>query len=270
MIHYSFMLTDPLPTGQAELRCLFGLLRSCGYEGVEFDLAQARGNLELLEQELNRAGLVVPSFLTGAAYAEGMCLCAPDPEVRRRTVRRLIEYLDAARRFGAILVVGLLQGLRSDEPDPTQAGRRIVECLRQVGAAAEAGGVQLVIEPVNHLQVGFNHSVAQVHRLIESIGSPAFGPMVDTLHMNIEERSLVQPIRDCGAALRHVHLCESNGSLFGSGHLDFAAVLHALEEIGYSRYASVKVYRGAPLEDAARTSLARLRQAAASSRPMEE
>lgn len=263
MIHYSFMLIDPLPAGQTELRRLFEFLRYCGYEGVEFDLVQARGDLGLLEQELTRAGLVVPSFLTGAAYTEGLCLSAPDAEVRRRTVERLVQYLDVARRFRALLVVGLLQGLRSDEPDPTQAESRIVECLRQVGAAAQAKGVQLVIEPVNHLQVGFNHSVAQVRRLIGAIGSPAFAPMVDTLHMNIEERSLVQPIRDCGPDLRHVHLCESNGSLFGTGHLDFAAVLGALDAIGYSRFASVKVYREAPLEQAARASLAHLRSAVA-------
>jgi sugar phosphate isomerase/epimerase len=104
--------------------------------------------------------------------------------------------------------------------------------------------------------------VAEVLRLIAAIGSPAYGPMVDTLHMNIEERSLVQPILDCGTELRHVHLCESNGSLFGTGHLDFAAVLRALREVGYRGFASVKVYRGAGLEEAACTSMAHLRHAA--------
>jgi len=262
VIRYSFMLIDPLPAAQAELRRLFELLRSCGYDGIELDLAGAPGDLGLLEHELSRAGLVVPSFLTGAAYGEGLCLSAPDPQVRRRTVGRLIQYLDVASRFRALLVVGLLQGLRSDEPDPAQAGCRIVEGLRQVSAAAVARGVELAIEPVNHLQVGFNHSVAEVCRLIDAIGSPACGPMVDTLHMNIEERSLVEPVRACGAALRHVHLCESNGSLFGTGHLNFAAVLQALEGIGYSRFASVKVYRGSGLEEAARTSIAHLRLAA--------
>ncbi len=85
--------------------------------------------------------------------------------------------------------------------------------------------------------------------------------MVDTIHMNIEETSLVEPIRECGDRLRHVHLCESNGSLFGTGNVDFGSVLKSLDEIGYRRFASVKVYRGAALEEAAPASIEYLRKA---------
>ena len=112
----------------------------------------------------------------------------------------------------------------------------------------------MVLEPINHLQVGFNHTVAEMQQLIETIGSSAIRPMVDTIHMNIEEASITQPIRDCGSQLRHVHLCENNAAHFGTGHIDFRAVLHALNEIGYDGFASVKVYRE-PLEIAAHTAI---------------
>lgn len=77
---------------------------------------------------------------------------------------------------------------------------------------------------------------------------------------NIEESSLTQPILDCGAALRHVHLCESHGGVLGTGHLDFAAVLAALAAIDYRGFASVKVYRKASPRQAAADSLAFLRR----------
>ena len=133
--------------------------------------------------------------------------------------------------------------MRSDEPDRKVANGRIAECLRQVAEAAEERNVQLVIELVNHLQVGFNNSVAEVRQIIATIGSQAIRPMVDTIHMNIEEASLTQPILDCGPELRHVHLCESNGALLGTGHVDFQAVLDALEQIRYEGFVSIKVYR---------------------------
>ena len=66
----------------------------------------------------------------------------------------------------------------------------------------------------------------------------------------IEDTSLTQPIHDCGQDLRHVHLCESNGGPFGSGHIDFGSVLRALEEIDYGAFASVKIYRKATMEGA--------------------
>jgi len=265
MVHFSYILMDLLASFESDdaLRRRFALLKECGYEGVELNLTDPPGvDLDRLQGWLTDLGLVMPSFLTGAAYNDGLCLSVPNPEVRRRTVERLIGYLDIAKQFGAILVVGLLQGLRSDEPDPAVANGRIADGLREVAAAAESKGVEFVVEPVNHLQVGFNNSVAEVRQLAATVGSGAIKPMVDTVHMNIEESSLVQPILDCGPELRHVHLCESNGALLGSGHVDFAAVLAALDQIGYDRFASVKVYRKASFEEAAASSIEYLKQIA--------
>ena len=258
MFRYSYIIIPPLESlgFERRVRETLALLKECGYAGVEVNLTDSPAlDLDRLEQWLEELDLVIPSFLTGEAYGQGLCLSSPDPSIRQKTVDRLAGYLDVARRFKAILVVGLLQGLLSDEPDVAAAQARIRGCFRQLAAQAEAKGVQVVVEPVNHLQVGFNNSVAEVRRLVAEVGSPALKPMVDTIHMNVEERSLVEPILECGSSLRHVHLCESNGSLLGTGHLDFAAVLGALDRIGYHGFASVKVYRGASLEDAAPQSL---------------
>jgi D-psicose/D-tagatose/L-ribulose 3-epimerase len=264
MIRLSYIVLPRLAAfgSTAAIRDTFALLRDCGYAGVELNLTDPLGidRGELLDLVAG-AGLVVPSLLTGEAYQDGLCLSSPDAAIRDRTVQRLLGYLDVARHFDACLVVGLLQGLRCDEPDPIVANRRIIPCLKSVAEAAHAKSVDLVIEPVNHLQVGFNNSVAEVLALIDAIGSPAVRPMVDTVHLNIEERSLIDPILACGPALRHVHLCESNGGGFGTGHIDFAAVRRALEQIGYDRFASVKVYRNEPFEQAARSSLQCLRSA---------
>jgi sugar phosphate isomerase/epimerase len=260
MIHYSVILIDNPSKWGENIHDTLSFIRSCGYEGLELNLTpELVGRLDEIGDAAEKCDLVIPSFLTGAAYAEGLCLSSPRVDVRKRTVERLIGYLDFARRFNAVLVVGLLQGLRSDEPDTDTAQARIVEALKQVGAQAEKAGVDLVIEPVNHLQVGFNHSVREVRDLIEAVGSPAFYPMVDTIHMNIEETSLIQPVYDCGETLRHVHLCESHGGLPGTGHLDFHSVIQALNNIGYDRFASVKVYRKAGLREAAEKSMAYFR-----------
>ncbi|MXZ76176.1 MAG: sugar phosphate isomerase/epimerase [Gemmatimonadetes bacterium] len=257
MNHLGYMLIDPPSRWGGSIDDTFRFIRSIGYDGVELNLTpELAGLLDQVEDAALANDLPVVSLLTGAAYGEGLCLCAPDASIRDRTVERLVENMEAANRFGAILVVGLLQGLRSDEPDPAAAQARIVSCLQQVGREAEARGVDIVIEPVNHLQVGFNNSVGEVLRLIRDIGSTAFHPMVDTIHMNIEETSLVQPIHACGARLRHVHLCESHGGLPGTGRIDFAAVLDALGGAGYSHFASVKVYRKAGLREAVEQSMA--------------
>jgi D-psicose/D-tagatose/L-ribulose 3-epimerase len=84
--------------------------------------------------------------------------------------------------------------------------------------------------------------------------------MLDTIHMNIEERSLLGTIRHHGAQVRHFHLCETNGGPFGTGGLDFPGVLAALNEAGYDHYVSIKVYRHVGWQEAAQSSAAFLKR----------
>jgi len=254
---YSFIIIERLnDLGPDEISARLGHLAKLGYAGVEFQLVPTSDAfVDRLERSLADSGLVVPSFLTGEAYGEGLCLSSPDAHVRKTTVDRLISYLPTVKRFDAAMVVGLLQGRASDEPHTAVAVERIEDGLKRVAEAAEGAGVDVVIEPVNHLQVGFHNSVAEVLSLIARIRSPALRPMVDTLHMNIEEASLTDPIRACGTALRHVHLCESHGGRFGTGLVDFPSVLGTLRGVGYARWCSVKVYRRLAFADAAKTSI---------------
>jgi len=84
--------------------------------------------------------------------------------------------------------------------------------------------------------------------------------MLDTIHLNIEERSILDTIRAHGRRIRHFHLCETNGGLYGTGNLDFPAVLRTLDESGYVHFASVKIYRHAEWEMAARSAITFVRE----------
>ena len=82
--------------------------------------------------------------------------------------------------------------------------------------------------------------------------------MLDTIHINIEETSLTEPIFRLGKNIAHFHLCETNGDLPGSGHLDFPSVFEALDDVGYDGFVSAKVYRR-PLSEAAEPTIRHLR-----------
>jgi len=252
----SYVVYSPVPD-LAELAVRMRLLAELGYEGIELHATHPMGfAIDDLAAEAERFGLPVVSLMSGWSYAnEGLCLSSPDASVRDRTVAGLVGYVEMAERLDALLVVGLLQGLRTDEPDTDVANARIADALARVARAAEERGVRIVLEPVNHLQVGFNHTAAEVTELIARIGSPAVGLMLDTIHMNIEERSMLDVIREHGRTLGHFHLAETNGGLYGSGNLDFAAVLGALEAAGYNGSVSVKIYRTPSWEVAARSAL---------------
>jgi sugar phosphate isomerase/epimerase len=252
---FSFLFYEPIEALD-ELDRRMGLLSSMGYDGVELSAFHPLPYpVEAVAGLAEKHRLPVVSLLSGWSYPhEGLCLSSPDELVRDRAVARLSDYVGQAAVLGSLIVVGLMQGLRTDEPDPEKANDRIADALSRVRRVAEGQGGSIVLEPVNHLQVGFNNSVAEACALVDRIRSPSMGVMLDTFHMNIEERSVVDVIRSHGPRARHVHLCETNGGRFGTGSLDFAGVLSALAAGGYDRLVSIKVYRGAGWEEAARAS----------------
>jgi sugar phosphate isomerase/epimerase len=255
LVKISFLFYEPIAT-LAELDRRMARLAALGYQGVELSARHPPDYPVAEIMALSRKHrLPVVSFLSGWSYAnERLCLSSPDDGVRDRAVGRLIDYVGEAAALGAVLVVGLMQGLRSDEPDEISANERIADCLGPVAREAARRGVRVVLEPVNHLQVGFNHTAGEAAAMVARVGSPGLGYMLDTIHMNIEERSLLDTIRSHGPKIGHFHLCETNGGPFGSGNLDFPRVLAALRDSGYDRYASVKIYRKvASWEEAARS-----------------
>ena len=228
-----------------DLQSVLHHIKVLGYDGVELNLTPNVGfEMDALSRFVESIQLPIVSFLTGANYfSEGLCLSSPDAGVRDRAVRRLQECAAVASQCGALLVVGQMQGFLSDEPDPSKGEARIESCLKRVVDTTEQYGTTIAFEPVNHLQVGFHNTLEAVMALARHIDSPRFKPMLDTFHMNVEEVSLTEPIYRAGRDLAHFHLCESNGSFLGSGHLNLASVFAALDKIQYRGFASVKVYR---------------------------
>src|SRR5205085_4133525 len=90
-----------------------------GYQGIELTACHPLPYpIEEVIALTRKHRLPVVSLLSGWSYAnEGLCLSTPQADVRQRAVDRLIEYVGHAARLKAVLVVGLMQGLRTDEAD---------------------------------------------------------------------------------------------------------------------------------------------------------
>jgi len=262
MSKFSFILCDPLESfGSLEgFASVLRTLKQIGFRGVEFNItANGLADVESLLQLVETLDLPVVSLLTGANYfSHGLCLSSPNVDIRRTTVERLCQFTSVAARFGAVLVVGQMQGFVRDEPIAELAIDRIETALRRVAVAAEESGTTVVLEPVNHLQCGFHNTLDAVMNLTERIGSERLKPMLDSFHMNIEEVSMLEPLQRVGKNLGHFHLCESNGGPLGSGHLNVGSILTTLDSIDYRGFVSVKVYR-CDWESSARSTMNHLR-----------
>jgi D-psicose/D-tagatose/L-ribulose 3-epimerase len=154
----------------------------------------------------------------------------------------LRSFVELAARFRCILIFGSLQGRLSDEPDYEAGRQRIVRHLEELCAFAAERGVVVAIEPVNHLEVGWHNTIGDAARLVRSIALPSARLMIDTFHMNIEERDMVVPFTNIADILVHVHLSETNRDVLGFGHWDIPVLCDALGAIEFRGHCSIGVY----------------------------
>jgi 5-keto-L-gluconate epimerase len=264
MVRFSYVLPDPASYRDWEefdgdLECM----KRAGYEAVELQIADpTQFDERRVRRSLDAVGYNMCAFQTGSTYAtRGNCLCTADESVRRRTIDLLHSFVDLAARwqgdcprfrvgengtvpFGAwpVIVFGSLQGRLSDEPDRAAAQSRIRAAIDEVGQHATQQGVTLAFEPVQHGEVGFHNTIAEVAAVVCSLNLRGVRMMIDTFHMNIEEQDLLAPLADIRDMVAHVHLSETNRDILGSGHWPTAAFLAELKRLNYAGYCSIGVY----------------------------
>ena len=70
--------------------------------------------------------------------------------------------------------------------------------------------------------------------VVDRVGHPSCGLLLDTFHMNIEEQSIGDALRSAGSRLKHLHACENDRGAPGSGHVPWTEVAQALRDIRYN------------------------------------
>jgi sugar phosphate isomerase/epimerase len=105
--------------------------------------------------------------------------------------------------------------------------------VREVAKYAEKKDILLAIEPINRYETYLVNSVQDALCYSREVNSSHVKIMVDTFHMNIEERDIPEAIRIAGNNLINVHLADSNRCSVGRGHINFKALIKALKEINY-------------------------------------
>jgi sugar phosphate isomerase/epimerase len=104
-----------------------------------------------------------------------------------------------------------------------------------------------VLEAINRYENNYLNSSEETSAFVERIGSPKVQVLLDTYHMNIEERDNAVAIRTAGPRLRHFHISDNNRRYPRDGQIDFSKILKALQEIEYGGWLSME-YLPAPNE----------------------
>lgn len=231
---------------QGKLEENIAKIAELGYAGVELAVRDpSLLDLKALEAVVNTNNLVVPAIGTGQAYGEeGLSVTSTDQSIRDRAIERLHSQAVLAAGFKAVVILGLIRGRAGSKEAEGPAHDLLVEAIKVV--AGKATQVKFALEPINRYETDLINTVAAGLSLVDDVGLDNFGLLLDTFHMNIEEKDIAASIRDAGDKLFHLHIADSNRWYPGGGHTDFAAIVEALDHIDYKAFISAEIM---PLPD---------------------
>ena len=215
-----------------------------GYDGVELALRN-RAQIDVAQVKALVAGhgLAVPCVSTGQVFADAnLNLSDADPAVRSRCIGQLKELCEVAAEFSALVNLGRVRGFLPEEEPARSAHKKIAaEGIAQVGEYAASLGVTLIVEPVNRYETNFLNCVDEAAAFIQEFAIPNLKLMPDVFHMNIEDAGIAQTLARHMAQIGYVHFADSNRLAPGWGHLDFTAIIGALQDGGYDGWASIEI-----------------------------
>ena len=110
---------------------------------------------------------------------------------------------------------------------------RAANTLRPIADYAAGRGVQLALEPLNRFETDLINTVEQALRFIADVGRENVGLLLDTFHMNIEEKTIPAAIRGAGPRLLEFHACANDRGTPGEDHLPWRDIAGALADIRY-------------------------------------
>lgn len=230
----TWVWASPLTTD--ELKTLAPHVKSLGFDWIEIPLETLTDlDASAGAQIIRDNGLGVS---TCAAMAPDRDLIHPDPAIRENGMVYIRGCIDAAQALGATNLVGPIYSAvgRVWQQTPDERSRDVdtlVANLSELARYAGERGVVLGIEPLNRFETSFINLATQAVEVVDRVDHPSCRIMLDTFHMNIEEKSLGDAIRAAGSRLCHFHACENDRGAPGSGNVTWDQVKQALGDIGY-------------------------------------
>jgi len=215
-----------------------------GFDAVELFTASADAvDADFLSQLVQKYEMPIGAVGTGAGKVlNGWNLIDPDESIRARAVEFIGHMIDFGARFKAPAIIGSMQGNVVDGVERETALGWLADGLNTLGKRAGDQGVKLIYEPLNRYETNLFNRTGDAAAFLKTLDTKDVTLLTDLFHMNIEEASIGDALRENAEYVGHVHFADSNRRPIGLGHTDMTDIVAALKEINYTGYASAEAF----------------------------
>jgi len=215
-----------------------------GANGVELMTVEpSKLDTNKIKSSLQKNKLEIAAVSSGAiASVTGLTLLNENPTKANKAANLLYNLIDFASAVESPFVtIGGFRGLASSVGNG--ANELLISILHKASVYAELKGVRLALEPLNRYETDIIQNAEEGLRFVNKVQHHAFGLLLDTYHINIEENSWTEPFIQVMEAkkLFHVHIGDNNRLPPSCGLIDFNAIVSTLKQIGYNGFLSAEL-----------------------------
>lgn len=230
----SFIWVSPFSTDRLDQ---LSHAKSFGFDVYEIAVENPEAiDIELVREEAKRVGIDVNIC---GAFGETRDISSDVPQYRENGIAYIKTLIDMAVAVGSPYVAGPMYAAVGRTRLATPEERKhqtalAVENMKAVAEYAAKRNVNLAIEPLNRFETDFINTVEQGLEFLHLLGYDNAGFLLDTFHMNVEERSLPAAIRMAKGRIFDFHSCANDRGTPGKDHFDWQAIREALFDAGYT------------------------------------
>lgn len=225
-----------------EITPILKTVADLGYDGVEVSmLGMTEEKAQALNGEVQAHGLEITCTTGLSPDAD---VTSDDPAIRQAGLEYLKWVIKTSAIMGARSMSGVVYGpwCVFDPANKAVRAKRSAEAFAKVDEDLKAHDVIMGIEAINRFETDLVNTAAEGTAMAKASGSDRVGVLLDTFHLNMEEKDVHKAIVDTGKHLVHFHVSDNDRGVPGSGHVQWGDVKNALDTINYDGWIVAEMF----------------------------
>ncbi|MCX6056179.1 MAG: sugar phosphate isomerase/epimerase [Chloroflexi bacterium] len=180
-------------------------------------------------------------------------ICSSEKKIQENAKTYIRSLIDAAETIGSDVVCGPMyssvgKGHLDDPNARKQEWDLSVVGIREMADYAQSKGIKLALEIINRFETDMINVVSQGNQFIDAVERKNVGFHLDTFHMHLEEKNSGDAIRQAGNRIFHIHACENDRGIPGTGQVHWKEIAIALKDVGYQGSVVIESFSGQVIE----------------------
>ncbi len=187
-----------------------------------------------VKQALSETGLSMLSLNTARGDSGqgefGLSALPGREDAARAAIDQAVQYARQIQANNIHVMAGIAQG--------DAAQRTFIENLRYACNLAGSSGINILIEPINNIDVPgyFLTSSQQAVQIIDQLGAPNLRMMFDCYHLQIMQGDITRSLRQIMPVVGHIQIASvPDRAEPDGGELDYRYLMQQLQALGYQQ-----------------------------------